>query len=77
VRVSRTTSTAPAADALARGCEDACLLVLGVHLDRNRTIGDPVTREALAAATCPVALLRHHVTPQGDRHLRIPTTTRT
>jgi hypothetical protein len=30
-------------------------------------IGDPVAREALAAATCPVALLRHHVTAQGER----------
>jgi nucleotide-binding universal stress UspA family protein len=70
VRVVRRPTTEPVLAALARGSEHAALLVLGVHVDRNRTIGDPVTRQALAAATCPVALVRHQVTFQGDRRPR-------
>jgi Universal stress protein family len=65
VDVERLLSTEPVSQALTRWSARAGLLVLGVHTDRNRMYADPIAREALAAATCPVAMVRHHVTARG------------
>jgi Universal stress protein family len=69
VRVERVISSEPATLALARCSIHAGLLVLGMHPGRNRLVADPVAREALAAATSPVVLVRHTVTAvELDRH---------
>jgi nucleotide-binding universal stress UspA family protein len=63
VGVVRLLSTEPVPQALTRWSARAGLLVLGIDGDRSRLFTDPVTREALAAATCPVAMVRHTTTP--------------
>lgn len=63
VSVVRLLSTEPVPQALTRWSARTSLLVLGVHSDRSRVFTDPITREALAAATCPVAMVRHSTTP--------------
>ena len=71
VKVERMLSAEPAALALARSSARAALLVLGVHPGRNQLVTDPVAREALAAATCPVVLVRHTVSAvELARHAR-------
>jgi nucleotide-binding universal stress UspA family protein len=62
VRVERVLSSQPATLALTRCSIHAGLLVLGIHPGRDRLVTDPVAREALAAATSPVVLVRHTVT---------------
>jgi hypothetical protein len=62
VKVERMLSAEPATLALTRCSVRAGLLVLGIHRGRNRLVTDPVAREALAAATSPVVLVRHTVT---------------
>jgi nucleotide-binding universal stress UspA family protein len=69
VPVVRLVTSEPVLEALPRRSALAGLLVLGVHVDRNRTIGDPVARRAVAAATCPVAMVRHHVTVSDRQRL--------
>lgn len=62
VKVERVLSAEPATLALTRCSARAGLLVLGIHPGRNHLVADPVAREALAAATSPVVLVRHTVT---------------
>jgi Universal stress protein family len=72
VSVVRLLSTEPVSQSLARWSARAGLLVLGLHTDRNPMFADPIAREALAAATCPVAMVRHHVTARElDRNARL------
>lgn len=62
VAVRRVIGPGPIEQLLAREADAAGLLVLGTH--PGPTAADPVAWRALAAATCPVALVRHLVPVQ-------------
>lgn len=60
VRVTRFVTNQAVTDALIGASQHAGLLVLGAHA--GRLPHDPVTRRALADATCPVAVVKHQPT---------------
>ena len=63
VRVTRFLTARPVVEALVHEGAEAGLVVLGTHTGRL-PIGDPVARRAVAAMTCPVAIVPHHVTAE-------------
>jgi len=58
VRVTRLLTARPVIEALVRSSQHAGLLVLGAHA--SVLPHDPVTRRALAAAACPVTVVKHY-----------------
>jgi nucleotide-binding universal stress UspA family protein len=65
VRVTRFVTNQPVNDALIGCSQHAGLLVLGAH--PGSLPHDPVTRRALAAAACPVAVVKHQPAPAERR----------
>jgi nucleotide-binding universal stress UspA family protein len=61
VRVTRFLTARPVVEALVHEGTDVGLVVLGARAGLL-PIGDPVTRRAVAAMVCPVAIVPHHVT---------------
>lgn len=61
VRVTRFLTARPVVEALVHEGTEVGLVVLGAHAGLL-PVGDPVTRRAVAAMTCPVAIVPHHVT---------------
>ena len=67
VTVTRFLSSRPPAAALVHESGDVGLVVIGSH-DGLLPI-DPVARRSVAAMTCPVAIVPHHVTAAEREHL--------
>jgi len=63
VRVTRFLTARPVVEALVHEGAEVGLVVLGTHAGRL-PIGDPVARRAVAAMTCPVAIVPHHPTAE-------------
>jgi nucleotide-binding universal stress UspA family protein len=63
VRVTRFLTARPVVEALVHEGTDVGLVVLGARAGLL-PIGDPVTRRAVAAMVCPVAIVPHHVTAE-------------
>jgi nucleotide-binding universal stress UspA family protein len=61
IKVSRFVTGRPVVEALVHEGAEAGLVVLGARAGLL-PIGDPVARRAVAAMTCPVAVVPHHVT---------------
>jgi nucleotide-binding universal stress UspA family protein len=61
VRVTRFLTARPVVAALMRESQQVGLIVLGAH-PGPLPIGDPVARRAIAAMTCPIAVVPHHLT---------------
>jgi nucleotide-binding universal stress UspA family protein len=61
VRVTRFLTARPVVEALVHEGAEAGLVVLGARAGLL-PVGDPVTRRAVAAMACPVAIVPHHVT---------------
>jgi nucleotide-binding universal stress UspA family protein len=61
VRVTRFLTARPVVAALMQESQQVGLIVLGAHAG-PLPIGDPVARRAVAAMTCPVAIVPHHST---------------
>jgi nucleotide-binding universal stress UspA family protein len=61
VRVTRFLTARPVVAALMQESQQVGLIVLGAHAG-PLPIGDAVARRAVAAMTCPVAIVPHHVT---------------
>jgi nucleotide-binding universal stress UspA family protein len=59
VRVTRFISSRPAAEAILHESEDVGLIVVGAH--GSLPAPDPVARRCVAAMTCPVAIVPHHL----------------
>lgn len=72
VKVTRLLTGRPVVEALAHESENHGLVVLGSHGGQT-PLGDPVARRAVAAMTCPVAIVPHHVTQAETerRHHRV------
>lgn len=70
VRVTRFLTARPVVEALVHEGTEVGLVVLGARAGLL-PIGDPVTRRAVAAMACPVAIVPHHVTAaERDRRAR-------
>lgn len=67
VRVTRFLTARPVVEALVHAGAEVGLVVLGAHAEQL-PIGDPVTRRAVAAMACPVAIVPHHVTAAERDH---------
>jgi nucleotide-binding universal stress UspA family protein len=61
VRVTRFLTARPVVEALIHEGAEVGLVVLGAHAGLL-PVGDPVTRRAVAAMPCPVAIVPHHAT---------------
>jgi nucleotide-binding universal stress UspA family protein len=61
VRVTRFLTARPVVAALMQESQQLGLIVLGAHAG-PLPIGDPVARRAIAAMTCPIAIVPHHIT---------------
>ncbi|MEU4191717.1 universal stress protein [Kribbella sp. NPDC026611] len=61
VKVTRFLSSRPPAAALVHESGEVGLVVVGAHTGKLPV--DPVARHSVAAMTCPVAIVPHHVTP--------------
>lgn len=70
VRVRITNSPEPLAESLARSSVTAGLVVIGVVDDARVAASDPVVRHALAAATCPLAVVRGRLPAAARRRRR-------
>jgi len=68
VKVTRFLSSRPPAAALVHESADVGLVVVGAHSGPLPI--DPVTRRSVAAMTCPVAIVPHHLTAAEQEHPR-------
>jgi nucleotide-binding universal stress UspA family protein len=69
VKVTRFLTARPVVEALVHEGAQAGLVVLGARAGLL-PVGDPIARRAVAAMSCPVAIVPHHVTAQ-ERGLRV------